>query len=326
MHGRAQIADWRGVPVLVTGGAGFIGRHLVQALIDAGASVRVLDDDSTGDFAKVPSSATCIHAGIEDGAAVLDAVAGVVAVFHLAAIVSVPQCQEDPDHCHAINVLASKTVAEAAHQAGATLTFASSCAVYGTATKPPIAESAMLSPESAYAQSKRDAELVIEQLAQQGMQHTCLRLFNVIGPGQRADSAYAAVAAAFARGIMEGAPLRVDGDGRQTRDFVPVKLVVETMLRVGLCPTNTAVNVGTGHPCDLLSLIAMLEQAADRSAKVTHAPPRDGDIKHSWANVDRLRAILPADVWQSELMALEPVMVSLLAQYSGGTDVEQICT
>ena len=316
---------WSDVPVLVTGGAGFIGGHLVRGLLEAGACVRVLDDGSSGAIETIPPAVRFFRASVEDAAAVAEAVDGVRAVFHLAAMVSVPACQAEPQRCHAVNVRGSEIVARAARDVGAAVTFASSCAVYGSAS-PPIVESAPTKPKSAYAQSKLDAEACIEHLAEEGLCSTRLRLFNVIGPGQRSDTAYAAVGAAFARSMIEGAPLCIEGDGRQTRDFVPVDLVIDVMLRLGLQPANSTVNVGTGHPCDLIALIAMFEAASGRDAEVVHVAARPGDIRHSWANIDRLRSLLSDDLWSSDRITLEPVIASLLEQYSGSADAKQICT
>ena len=267
---------------LVTGGAGFIGSHLVRRLLKEGIEVVVLDDLSSG--GSVPSEASLIQGCVTDQHAVREAMAGANTVFHLAAVVAVPECEQDPNKCERVNVLGTANVVERALGIGATIVFASSCAVYGEASQPPCVETSTPDPCSAYARSK----LAGEQLVLRHPASTCLRLFNVIGAGQRPDVAYAAVAPIFAEKLLAGQPLPVHGDGQQTRDLVPVELVVEAMRLSSTPPTSRTLNVGTGRGTTLLSLIAMLEEVTGAVAELVHEPPRAADIPHSWADVNRL--------------------------------------
>lgn len=267
---------------LVTGGAGFIGSHLVRRLLREGIEVVVLDDLSSG--GSVPDEANHIQGCVTDPHAVREAMAGANTVFHLAAVVSVPECEQDPNRCDHVNIQGTACIVEQARHVGATIVFASSCAVYGEAVQPPCSETRAPDPCSAYARSK----LAGEQLVLRHPASTCLRLFNVIGAGQRPDIAYAAVAPIFAEKLLAGQPLPVHGDGQQTRDLVPVELVVEAMRLSSVPPTSRTLNVGTGRGTTLLSLIAMLEEVTGADAKLIHEPPRAADIPHSWADVSRL--------------------------------------
>ena len=267
---------------LVTGGAGFIGSHLIRRLLREGIEVVVLDDLSSG--GSVPSEARLIQGCVTNRDVVREAMTGVNTVFHLAAVVSVPECEQDPKRCDWVNIQGTACVVEQAMSCRASLVFASSCAVYGDAAQPPCAESCPPDPCSVYARSN----LAGEQLVLRHPASTCLRLFNVIGAGQRPDVAYAAVAPIFAEKVLAGQPLPVHGDGRQTRDLVPVELVVEAMRLCSTTPTIRTLNVGTGRGTTLLSLIAMLEEATGLVAELVHEPRRAADIPHSWADVNRL--------------------------------------
>ncbi|MDP7029559.1 MAG: NAD-dependent epimerase/dehydratase family protein [Phycisphaerales bacterium] len=284
----AKTADWTRRTVLVTGGAGFIGTHLTRHLVRAGAAVRVLDDLSSGSRAGLPDDVSLHMGSVTDPDAVARAAEGADAVAHLAAMVSVPECQQAPEQCRSINVEGTRVVADAAAREGATLVLASSCAVYGDTTTPPCRETAPPAPASRYAQSKADAEQVV--LSTLGRAATCLRLFNVLGAGQRADVAYAAVAPIFAEALLAGRPLQVHGDGLQTRDLVPVGLAVEAMCRAAIAPTGGVVNVGTGTATSIAALITLLEAATGRTASVVHTDPRPADIRASWACTERLQA------------------------------------
>jgi len=290
---------WHGIPVVVTGGAGFIGKHLVDQLLVLGASVTVLDDGSSGSLADVSVGVRLVEGSVADATVVQQTVDGAAAIFHLAAMASVPACQADPELCKRTNEVGTDVIASAAAKVGATMTFAGSCAVYGKEAKPPISEDATLSPVSVYAKSKLRAEQIIQKYVESGLRATSLRLFNVIGPGQRDNIAYAAVAANFAGQLLRGEPLRIDGDGRQTRDFVPVGFVVDTMLHVGMKPVQGAMNVGTGVPRDLLWLVSALEGIIGAQAAVHFGPPRVGDIQQSWADITRLRDVVGERICKS---------------------------
>jgi len=308
---RTEPEAWTHRTVLVTGGAGFIGSHVTRGLIERGAAVRVLDDLSSGTRANVPAAASLHVGSVCDPQAVAAAVAGVDAVMHLAAMVSVPECEQEPERCHRVNVEGTRLVADVAAREAATLVLASSCAVYGPNNAPPCSETDPIGPASHYASSKADAEQVVQ--AALGERGTCLRLFNVIGGGQRADVAYAAVAPIFAEALLAGRPLEVHGDGLQTRDLVPVGLAVEALCRAASSPTGGPINVGTGVATNLRSLITLLEAATGTAASITHTPPRSADIRNSWADTSRLESLLGLPGPWADAEALQNAVCDLVS-------------
>lgn len=285
--------------VLVTGGAGFIGTHLVRRLRAAGHAVRVLDDLSTGRRKNVPGDVPLIEASILDRAALAEAAAGVHAVAHLAAVVSVPQSVDDPRTCWRTNVDGTHEVIEAArHGAGGRpprIVLASSCAIYGDTpdeAHPARREDEPPDPRSPYAASKAAAEALCLGAARSlGATCACLRFFNVIGPGQRGDSGYAAVLAAFADAVRAGRPCRIDGDGGQTRDFVSVGDVARAIERalVDRALEAEVLNVATGRETSVRELAAMAARAAERPDEPGFGPERAGDLRRSVADVTRAR-------------------------------------
>lgn len=282
---------------LVTGGAGFIGSHLVERLCDDGHTVRVLDNESTGDPGNLAPWAERIdyrRGDIRDEACVRDAVAGMEWVFHLAAQVSVPESVEHPCRAVDINVRGTAAVAYAAAEAGATrLVFASSCAVYGETGPAPVAETAPTHPLSPYGASKRMGECLLGELHRSGRLPTlCLRFFNVYGPRQRADSQYSGVVAQFLDRARQGQGLTVYGDGEQTRDFVHVSDVADLMVRAAAGDTAQwpdVVNLGTGTAATILELATIVRACAPDLPPVQHAAARRGDLRHSLADTTRLR-------------------------------------
>jgi UDP-glucose 4-epimerase len=285
--------DWTGRRVLVTGGAGFIGTHLVNRLAAAGCLVRVLDDLSTGSPTWADGQVEFIEGCVTSRATLQRAAGGCEVLFHLAAMVSAPECEQSPERCHQINVEATATAADVAGDIGATIVFTSSCALYGADTPLPCAESARPSPISVYGSSKARAEAAIEsRRAEGGLQATPLRLFNVVGGGQRPDVPYAAVVPIFAAALCAGRPLHIHGDGLQTRDFIPVDLAIEAMLRAAARPCNQPINVASGRQTSLLELITMLSAASGRVAERVHGQPRPEDIRHSVGDTSLLESCL----------------------------------
>lgn len=285
--------DWSTRQVLVTGGAGFIGTHLVNRLRAQGAKIRVLDDRSTGHTVWTDPHIECIEDTVTSRAAVEQAMDGCDAVFHLAAMVSVPECEQAPDACRSVNVDATATVAGIAAENNITVVFASSCAIYGPDACLPCVETAVPQPLSVYGASKFEAEHAIESMIQsRSLLATCLRFFNVVGPGQRPDVPYAAAIPIFAAAIKADQPLHIFGDGQQTRDFVPVDLAVEAMLRAGATPCNRTLNVATGRPTTLLEVIDMISAACNRPAQRDYEPPRSEDIRHSVGDITVLHQLL----------------------------------
>jgi len=282
---------------LVTGGAGFIGSHLVEALRTEGRSVRVLDDLSSGHRRNLLEGVDFVEASIEDEVAVRSAMAGCDTVFHLAAEVSVPRTMEDPSRAFAINLAGTETVFRAAGEAGVrSVVFASSAAVYGPSPSLPSREGDPVDCASPYAAHKAAGELLLQAYARRyGFHGASLRFFNVFGPRQDPSSAYAAVISAFIEAAIVGRRPTVFGDGSQTRDFVPVANVVQA-LRLAAESTRglegAAFNVGLGERRSLLGLLETLGEVAGRDLAPEFRPPRSGDVPHSCAAIDRAREML----------------------------------
>ena len=280
---------WKNQRVLVTGGAGFIGSHLVRRLVALGATVLVLDDLSSGGRAQVPDGVELIVGGVECSDVVEQASADCTTIFHLAARVSVPEAEADPETCRLVNVQGTANVVAAAVSRLARFVLASTCAVYGDPDLIPISESTPVQPLSIYGHSKASAETITcEAIAAAGLQGSCLRLFNVVGHGQHVTSAYAAVVPRFAECLRAGAPPTIEGDGLQTRDFVPVDFVVECMVQTAMDPGEPVVNVGTGRETSLLELLEHMQGMAGTKLQPTFAAGRIGDIRRSVADVELL--------------------------------------
>jgi UDP-glucose 4-epimerase len=284
--------------VLVTGGAGFIGSHVVDALLAAGGfDVRVLDDFSTGKRENLAHCAGRIHTiegDVRDQTTVAEALDGAWGVVHLAAIASVTLSLEDPGLVNDVNVGGTVAIANAAGLGGVgSLVFASSCAVYGDARELPIAESAPVTPLSPYAASKLAGEHYCRVLGQRHrMRAVCLRFFNVYGPRQDPRSEYSGVISRFATAALAGTSCTVYGDGLQSRDFVYVADVADACLRALTTSSPHAggpVNVGMGKRSTLLDVVASLRQSTGSALPVQHDALREGDIRHSQADITRAR-------------------------------------
>jgi len=278
------------VNALVTGGAGFIGSHVVDALVARGDSVRVLDDLFSGDRENVNPAATLLVAGVADEDAVRDAVAGVDVVFHQAAHRAVLRSVEDPLATDAANVHGTLTILKAAADAGVRrVVYASSSSVYGGAETLPTPETAPTLPRSPYAVSKLAGEhycRVFAELYQ--LETVALRYFNVYGPRQRPDSAYAAVIPLFIDALRAGRPPEVHGDGKQSRDFTYVSDVVDANLAAAAAAPEVAggraYNIAGGTAHSLLDLLAILGRILDVDPAPAHTAPRAGDVRHSCAD------------------------------------------
>ncbi|MFQ3586599.1 MAG: NAD-dependent epimerase/dehydratase family protein [Fimbriimonadaceae bacterium] len=271
--------NFEGLTCLVTGGAGFIGSHLVEALAAAGAQVRVLDDLSSGSLDNLAAVADRIemHRGsVLDADLVRALTEGCRFVFHLAAVVSVARSFDEPVPCHRVNAEGALVVAEAASRAGARLVLSSSAAVYGDNPNLPLPESQNLAPLSPYGAQKAYGEMIVGAYRA----GVALRYFNVYGPRQDPSSPYSGVVSIFARRMAAGQPITVFGDGKQTRDFVYVDDVVRANMRAALSDARGAYNVCTGRPVSLLELIEILGRLL-QPVEVAFAEPRIGDIRHS---------------------------------------------
>jgi UDP-glucose 4-epimerase len=271
---------------LVTGGAGFIGSHLVRALLEQGDFVRVLDNFSTGKRENLEGlKVEMLEGDIRDPEAVATAVQGVDYVFHEAAFVSVPQSMENPLPCFEINQRGTEFLLEAARKNGVKrVVLASSAAVYGDSDAMPLDEQTPLRPLSPYAVSKRVDELYAEMYTRSfGLEVVALRYFNVYGPRQRPDSMYAAAVPIFTRRLLDGKSVTVYGDGGQTRDLVYVGDIVRANLVASEHPAapGQVFNVCSGDEIRVIDLVEVLMDLFPNAPAPQFAAPRAGDIYRS---------------------------------------------
>ncbi len=292
--------NFRDVPVLVTGGAGFIGSHLVDALVQRGARVRVLDDFSTGgreNLAACLDRIELIEGDLRDAAACRSACRGVQIVFHEAALGSVPRSMDDPATTIAVNVAGAANVFAAARdEAVASIVFASSSSVYGDSENLPKREGEEGRPQSPYALSKAMNEQLGECFARAfSMNVIGLRYFNVYGSRQRPDGPYAAVIPKFLHAASAGAPLTIYGDGGQERDFTFVSDAVEANLLAAGAPAGLSgrcFNVASGKGTSIGRLAEIVREMSGNGSEVIHAAPRAGDVRQSRADLTRSKSAL----------------------------------
>ncbi len=280
---------------LVTGGAGFIGSHLVDALVERGDTVRVLDDLSTGLASNINSAAELVEGSIADEECVARAVEGCEVVFHEGALGAVARSVADPRTSDRVNVHGTLTVLTVARDAGVRrLVFASSSSVYGGAEQVPTPETAPTRPRSPYAVSKLAGEWYTRVFAELfEMETVALRYFNVFGPRQRPDSTYAAVIPLFAAALIGGERPTVHGDGTQSRDFTYVSDVVAANLLAASGPEKTSgqvFNVAPGEGASLLDLLSSLGRIIGITPDPEFVDPRAGDIRTSCADATKMRA------------------------------------
>lgn len=278
---------------LVTGGAGFIGSHIVQALLEQGESVRMLDNFSTGKRENIEELARqfnghrleVLEGDVRDAARLEEAVRSVEVIFHEAAFVSVPQSMEEPQNCFDVNVMGTSLLFDTARKAGVRrAVVASSAAVYGESQALPLVEETLLQPLSPYAVSKRVKEMYAELFTGSfGFDVVALRYFNVYGPRQRPDSMYAAAVPIFARRLLDGKPVTIFGDGGQTRDLINVHDVVRANLLAAEHPhaAGKIFNICTGVETRLLDLLDVMYELLPDSPTHQFAAPRPGDIYRS---------------------------------------------
>jgi UDP-glucose 4-epimerase len=281
---------------LVTGGAGFIGSHLVEALTARGQPVRVLDNFSTGlraNLAGVRPAPEVVEADLTDPAAVRRAVQDVSVVYHLGALASVQLSLEDPAAVHRVCAGGTLSVLDAARRAGVRrVVYAASASAYGIPTGAEQSETDTIRPLSPYAAAKLAGELYCEAFAASyGLETVRLRFFNIFGPRQRDDSPYSGVIALFVAALSAGRRPRIFGDGLQSRDFTYVADVVQALLKAAAAPgvSGQVYNVGTGHSVSILDLAAALNELLGTNLAPQHEPPRTGDIRHSRANIAQAR-------------------------------------
>jgi UDP-glucose 4-epimerase len=303
---------------LVTGGAGFIGSHIVDALVERGQRVRVLDNFSTGRRDNLqnadPSSVEIVEGDVRHPATVRQAIEGVSYVLHHAAVVSVQQSMADPLGTHAVNVTGTLNVLAAAREVGAKrVVLASSCAVYGDNDALPLQETAPPRPLSPYAASKLAGEVYCQTFfSAYHLLTVCLRYFNVFGPRQQPDGDYAAVIPKFIQRMRAGVPPTIYGDGSQTRDFVHVSDVVRANLLACEHPgaAGQIFNVASGQPVSLLTLVDMLNSLRARPLSPQFEPARAGDIVHSSGDSEHIAAHLGFKAEMSVLDGLRELVAS----------------
>ena len=298
--------------VLVTGGAGFIGSHTVEALLAAGAHVTVYDNFSNGKRANLPDAherLRVVEGDIRDPDALRAAITGASHVLHLAAQVSVQASIADPLESCRQNVLGFVTVLETARAAHVSrVLFASSAAVYGTPRELPLTEESPVAPISPYGLEKSiDEQYGRLYAGLYALPTLALRFFNVYGPRQDPQSPYSGVISKWHGAIATGAPVRIFGDGQQTRDFVYVGDIAQVNVRALAASATGVCNVGSGASVTLLDMLASLERSAGRAADRRFEPAVDGDIRFSATSTTRLRehiGYVPATSLESGLGAL----------------------
>ncbi|MDD4817819.1 MAG: NAD-dependent epimerase/dehydratase family protein [Victivallaceae bacterium] len=278
---------------LVTGGAGFIGSHIVELLYDK-AEVVVLDNLRTGYMRNIAPfvKTTIVPGSICDRDSIRRAMRGVDCVFHLAALISVPESMEKIRECVDINVKGLLNVYEAAAEAGVKkLVFSTSAAIYGDNPVVPKVETMVPEPKSPYAVTKLDGEYYAKMFSDLGrLKVACLRYFNVFGPRQDPHSAYAAAVPIFIERALKNLPITIYGDGEQTRDFIFVKDVGAANFFMAQSEATGVFNVAYGGRQTINELVETIIRLTGSKSEIIHAPDRAGDVKHSMADVSKLKA------------------------------------
>lgn len=284
---------------LVTGGAGFIGSHLVEALIRRRHAVRVLDDLSSGtlrNLASVRGRVDFLRGDVRNRKILKRALRGVDVVFHQGALRSVPKSVQDPAGYHAVNTTATLHLLElAAGQRVRRVIYASSSSVYGEKTAFPQKETFECAPQSPYAASKLAGEIYCRMFSRlYGLPTVCLRYFNVFGPRQSLESQYAVAIPKFIVSLLSGAPPPIYGDGRQTRDFTHVDNVVQANLKAATAKraTGEVFNVASGERNSVLDVVRTLKRLTGTKVEPCFLPPRPGDVRHTWADIAKAKRLM----------------------------------
>ncbi|MBH8615241.1 NAD-dependent epimerase/dehydratase family protein [Pseudomonas mohnii] len=283
-------------PILITGGAGFIGSHLTDALLDKGYAVRILDDLSTGKRSNLPQEnphVEFIEGDVANAALVTQVMTGCQAVVHLAAVASVQASVDDPASTHQSNFIGSLNICEAMRQAEVKrVIFASSAAVYGNNGEgQAIDEETPKAPLTPYASDKLASEYYFDFYRRQhALEPVVFRFFNIFGPRQDPSSPYSGVISIFSERANKGLPIKVFGDGEQTRDFVYVEDLVKVLVQAIEAPQVGvgAINVGMNQATTLKQILETLAELVGELPPVSYGPARSGDIRHSRANNQRL--------------------------------------
>jgi len=289
--------NWRGVSVLVTGGAGFIGSHLAERLVTLGAKVRILDNLTTGkrqNLASFAHQVELLEGSLTDLATVRKAIAGVAVVFHQGALPSVARSVEDPLTTHQVNATGTLLLLLAAREAKVKrVVFASSSSVYGDTPTLPKREDMPPNPQSPYALSKLIGEQFCRLFWQlYGLETVSLRYFNIFGPRQDPTSQYAAVIPRFITALLRGERPTIYGDGEQTRDFTFVDNCVQANLLAATAEgvAGEVFNVGAGKQTSVNELFRLIRSLVGvNDIEPLYAPPRLGDVRHSLADITKAR-------------------------------------
>jgi len=285
--------------VAVTGGAGFIGGHLCEQLLEIGAKVSIIDDLSGSDGSTIDAlvrrfgggRVRFVYGSILEPAALDEAVQDADYIFHLAAMGSVPRSLIEPERCLQVNTIGTMRVAQAARRASVSRwVFAASSSAYGNDPVLPKKETQAISPVSPYAASKLAGEFIVRTWsASFGLPGVSMRYFNVFGSRQLADNQYAAVVASFMDNIRKGNRPTIYGDGEQSRDFTHVSNAVNATLLAGACDgnfTGQSINIGTGRQTSVSELARVIARLFDREDIVpVHEEERQGDVPHSVADI-----------------------------------------
>lgn len=281
---------------LVTGGAGFIGSHLVSALLESGRQVRVVDDFSTGRRENVPPAVELVEGDLAEPSVARAAIAGCEVVFHQAAIPSVPRSVSDPVASHRANVDATLQVLVAARDAGVRrVVYAGSSSAYGDTPTLPKTEDMPPRPQSPYALQKVVGEEYCRLFtALYGLETVTTRYFNVYGPRQQPGSPYSGVISLFVDALSAGQAPTIHGDGRQTRDFTYVGDVVRGVLAASTARdvSGRVINVAAGGRVSLLELLETIGTLTGADVEPVHGPSREGDVRDSQADISAARALL----------------------------------
>ena len=285
--------------VLVTGGAGFIGSHLVDALVRRKDRVRVLDNLSAGTLSNLESvrrKIEFIRGDIRDSAVVRGAVKGIEVVYHEAALRSVPISVDNPIEFHQVNTTGTLQLLHLAKKAGVRrVVFASSSSVYGEHTPLPQRENMILRPQSPYAASKLAGEVYCGLFTRlYGLETVGLRYFNVFGPRQSLENKYAVAVPKFITALLAGQPPPIHGDGKQTRDFTYVENVVQANLNAARASLGNGevFNIASGARHSVLELARLLNQILGVKISPKFLPPRPGDVLHTWADIRKAKQLL----------------------------------
>jgi UDP-glucose 4-epimerase len=283
---------------LVTGGAGFIGSHLVRGLLERGDSVRVLDNFSTGNRANLEGiEVEVVEGELRSYERVHNAMRGVETVFHLGAMGSVPRSVQDPLTSSAVNIEGTLNVLSAARDEGVRrVVFSSSTSVYGSTRDLPTTEATAPDPISPYGVAKLAAERYCVSFSRvyESFESVVLRYFNVFGPRQTPFSQYAAVVPLFVTAIAAGEPITIFGDGEQSRDFTYVGNVVDATMRAADAEgaSGRMFNIASAAPASVNHVAELIGEILGKPVERRHAPPRAGDIRDSWADISAAREVL----------------------------------